>query len=96
MHKGTGGTSPQIFGGLARHEGRWPVRRFWEECWKLQRLKSLVDFLLARESSARGRSVGNYGVSEVERRSETRSLYVCALCLFESLLDTRGARPTGV
>jgi hypothetical protein len=40
--------------------------------------------------------VGNYGVSEVERRSETRSLYVCALCLLESLLDTRGARPTGV
>jgi hypothetical protein len=35
----------------------------------------------------RKRSVGNYGVSEVER-SETRSLNVCALCL--------GARPTGV
>jgi hypothetical protein len=38
--------------------------------------------------------VGNYGVSEVERRSETRSLYVCALCLaasFESLLDRREA-----
>jgi hypothetical protein len=33
-------------------------------------------------------NVGNYGVSEVERRSETRSLNVCALCL--------GARPTGV
>jgi hypothetical protein len=99
MHKSTGGTSPQIFGGQARHKGCWPIRRIREECWK-PRL-SLVGFLLARESSARGRSVGNCDVSEVDRRSETRSLYVCALCmsalfvclaaLLESLFDRREA-----